>query len=291
MTSNPFVYGEVVPAASFVDRETELDRLTARSARGAEDLPDLAPPLRQVLARAAGAARRGTRRARSRWTSPSAATARTSRSSRATRARCCRSRRASTGPAAWLRDMLGAVRHEVRVETGRPRRQPAGPLVPGGRTDRDVSRVAQEVFALPGRIAEARRPPRSRSRSTSSRRSGPSTAAASSTRCARRSSTSVRSGTSSRGPSRASWSDARPEPAVLQGGPGHAAAEDSRRSLRGVHRGPVPRHQAPPGAGPGRRGGRARRQSPVRRTAPRARGVGRCPRREGGRTSKICTGR
>ena len=26
---NPFVYGEVVPAASFVDREVELDRLTA----------------------------------------------------------------------------------------------------------------------------------------------------------------------------------------------------------------------------------------------------------------------
>ena len=26
--TNPFVYGEVVPAVSFVDRETELDRLT-----------------------------------------------------------------------------------------------------------------------------------------------------------------------------------------------------------------------------------------------------------------------
>src|SRR5207344_3538306 len=26
--TNPFVYGEVVPAAAFVDRETELDRLT-----------------------------------------------------------------------------------------------------------------------------------------------------------------------------------------------------------------------------------------------------------------------
>ena len=25
---NPFVYGEVVPAASFVDRAAELDRLT-----------------------------------------------------------------------------------------------------------------------------------------------------------------------------------------------------------------------------------------------------------------------
>ena len=28
MAANPFVYGEVVPQASFVDREDELDRLT-----------------------------------------------------------------------------------------------------------------------------------------------------------------------------------------------------------------------------------------------------------------------
>jgi hypothetical protein len=26
--TNPFVYGEIVPASSFVDREDELDRLT-----------------------------------------------------------------------------------------------------------------------------------------------------------------------------------------------------------------------------------------------------------------------
>ena len=29
MPANPFVYGEVVPASAFVDREVELDRLTA----------------------------------------------------------------------------------------------------------------------------------------------------------------------------------------------------------------------------------------------------------------------
>jgi AAA+ ATPase superfamily predicted ATPase len=31
---NPFVYGEVVPAAAFVDREEELRRLTADLASG-----------------------------------------------------------------------------------------------------------------------------------------------------------------------------------------------------------------------------------------------------------------
>ena len=55
---NPFVYGEVVPASAFVDREVELERLTERPAGGPEGLPDLAAPLWQVVARAAGAGAR-----------------------------------------------------------------------------------------------------------------------------------------------------------------------------------------------------------------------------------------
>ena len=55
---NPFVYGEVVPAAAFVDRVAELDRLVGRPGRRAEDLPDLAPPLRQVVARSGAPWRR-----------------------------------------------------------------------------------------------------------------------------------------------------------------------------------------------------------------------------------------
>ncbi len=60
--TNPFVYGEIVPAAAFVDREVELDRLGRDSVRRAEGLPHLSPPLRQVLARAAGLEERGQER-------------------------------------------------------------------------------------------------------------------------------------------------------------------------------------------------------------------------------------
>ena len=33
-TENPFVYGEIVPASAFVDRQEELARLTGTSPRG-----------------------------------------------------------------------------------------------------------------------------------------------------------------------------------------------------------------------------------------------------------------
>ena len=51
MTSdNPFVYGEIVTAGAFADREVERDRLSRDLAAGPEGLPHLAAPLRQVLA-------------------------------------------------------------------------------------------------------------------------------------------------------------------------------------------------------------------------------------------------
>jgi uncharacterized protein len=60
---------------------------------------------------------------------------------------------------AWLRDMLGAARPEVRLEADAP----GGPLLnvsfPAARTERDVSRLAEDIFALPGRIADARKRP------------------------------------------------------------------------------------------------------------------------------------
>ena len=56
----------------------------------------------------------------------------------------------------WLREALAPVRPEVRID-----RSPAGKgavavSFPAARSDRDVSRLAQEVFALPGRIADSR---------------------------------------------------------------------------------------------------------------------------------------
>jgi hypothetical protein len=57
---------------------------------------------------------------------------------------------------AWMREALGAARPEVRLEpdsSGRARFAVSFPLA---RTDREISRLAVDVFQLPARLAEAR---------------------------------------------------------------------------------------------------------------------------------------
>ena len=57
----------------------------------------------------------------------------------------------------WLRDAIRSARAEVRYAPGRRRRSAPSPSrFRRVRTDRDISRLAQEVFALPARLAEAR---------------------------------------------------------------------------------------------------------------------------------------
>lgn len=56
----------------------------------------------------------------------------------------------------WLREMLGAVRPEISVEPDEHGRGRLALSFPSVRSEKDVSRLGQEVFALPGRIEEAR---------------------------------------------------------------------------------------------------------------------------------------
>ena len=153
---NPFVYGEVVPAASFVDREDELDRLTRDLLAGQKVF--LISPRRygksSLVRQALHAAARG-----------GALVVEITVSSYSSYvaflegyARALSSMERQTGRAAsWLREALAAVRPEVRIDTA-PGGQPEVSLsFPSARSERDVSRLAQEVFALPGRIAEHRR--------------------------------------------------------------------------------------------------------------------------------------
>jgi hypothetical protein len=58
----------------------------------------------------------------------------------------------------WATELLRAVRPEVRVDAGRDGTAHAALAFPSAHSDRDVARLAAEVFALPGRIAAARRP-------------------------------------------------------------------------------------------------------------------------------------
>jgi AAA+ ATPase superfamily predicted ATPase len=152
---NPFVYGEVVPAPAFADRVVELDRLVADLAAGQKVF--LISPRRYgksslVRHALAAMARRGALTIEVTVSSFSSYVAFLEGYARALVAAETKGDRART----WLREMVRSARAEVRHSVH------AGPLgalsvsFPGVRSDRDVSRLAQEVFALPARLAEAR---------------------------------------------------------------------------------------------------------------------------------------
>ncbi|HTH04148.1 MAG TPA: ATP-binding protein [Vicinamibacterales bacterium] len=154
--NNPFVYGEVVPATAFVDREAELDRLTGDLLAG-QKIFLISPRrygksslVRQAL-RASG--RAGALTVDVTVSSYSSYVAFLEGYARALLAVETRLDKART----WLRDMLGAVRPEVRVEADEAGTAQLALSFPSARTERDVARLAQDVFALPGRIAEIRR--------------------------------------------------------------------------------------------------------------------------------------
>jgi hypothetical protein len=149
VTANPFVYGEIVPRAAFIDREAELARLVA-------DLGDcqkifLISPRRygkSSLVRQALTAldRQGVATLEITVSSFSSYVAFLEGYTRALAALDTRTGRARS----WLRDLFTGVKPEVRVEAG------GGGLAvsfPAVRTARDAARLAEDVFALPARIA------------------------------------------------------------------------------------------------------------------------------------------
>jgi energy-coupling factor transporter ATP-binding protein EcfA2 len=152
---NPFVYGEVVPLAAFVDRVDELKRLSGDLASGQKVF--LISPRRygksSLIARALGALeRRGVLAVQVTVSSYSSYLAFLEGYARAVVAATTRWERAM----AWMREALGAARPEVRLEpdsSGRARFAVSFPLA---RTDREISRLAVDVFQLPARLAEAR---------------------------------------------------------------------------------------------------------------------------------------
>jgi uncharacterized protein len=154
VTENPFVYGEVVPAAAFVDRVAELERLVADLA--ASQKVFLISPRRygksSLIRRAlAAVSRSGALTVEVTVASFSSYVAFLEGYARALVAAETRWDRAR----AWLRDAVRSTRAEVRDA---PESAPGAVAVsfPGVRTDRDVARLAQEVFALPARLAESR---------------------------------------------------------------------------------------------------------------------------------------
>jgi hypothetical protein len=156
MDRNPFVYGEVVPTSAFVDRTAELERLVGDLADGQKVF--LISPrrygksslIRQALA---ATARRGALTVEVTVSSFSSYVGFLEGYARSLMAAETRWDRART----WLREAIGSARTEIRYTPGE---SPLGSLTvsfPSVKSERDVTRLAQDVFALPGRLAETRR--------------------------------------------------------------------------------------------------------------------------------------
>lgn len=154
--ANPFVYGEVVPVSAFVDRETELDRLT-RDLLAGQKVFLISPRrygksslIRHVLKSVSLGGALTVDVTVSSYSSYVAFLEGYARALVSVEAKLDRAR-------TWLRDMLSAVRPEVRVETSPDGGGQLALSFPSARTEKDVSHLAGEIFALPARIAEARR--------------------------------------------------------------------------------------------------------------------------------------
>ena len=153
---NPFIYGEIVPGDAFADREAELDRLVADLAAAQKVF--LISPRRygksSLVHRALNVlSRRGVLTVDLTVSSYSSYVAFLEGYARALATVETKWQRAR----AWLTDAITTTRPELRYEpegTGPGRLAVAFPAV---RSDRDVNRLANEIFALPGRLAAERK--------------------------------------------------------------------------------------------------------------------------------------
>jgi uncharacterized protein len=153
---NPFVYGEVVPGEAFVDREPELDRLVADLGSGQKVF--LISPrrygksslIRQTLE---SLRRRGALALDVTVSSYSSYLAFLEGYARAIASVESKWERART----WLMEAISSTRPEIRYEpkeSGMGRFSVAFPQVT---TARDLNRLANEVFTLPGKLATERK--------------------------------------------------------------------------------------------------------------------------------------
>jgi uncharacterized protein len=154
--ANPFVYGEVVTAAAFADREHERDRLARDLAEGQKVF--LISPrrygksslIRDVMKRLAA------KRVLTVEVTVAASSSYVGFLEGYARALLSADTPVS-GFRRWAAELLKAVHPQLRFDP-----QPAGDAkvsisFPAVRSARDTARLADEIFALPARIAEARR--------------------------------------------------------------------------------------------------------------------------------------
>jgi hypothetical protein len=153
---NPFVYGEVVPAASFVDRLDELDRLVRDLASGQKVF--LISPRRYGKSSLIRQALRALGRSGALTVDITVSSYSSYLSFLEGYARALLAMQSGWDKARrWLGEALGAAKPEIRLEADSTGATGMSVRFPTARTDREISRLAAEVFALPGRLSELRR--------------------------------------------------------------------------------------------------------------------------------------
>lgn len=155
-SDNPFVYGEIVTAAAFADREDERDRLTRDLASGQKVF--LISPRRYGKSSLVRDVMRGLARQKILTIEVTVAASSSYIGFLESYARALVAADTPTGRLKrWTADLFNAVKPEIRFDAD-PRGKARFALsFPAVRTARDTARVAAEVFALPARIAAARK--------------------------------------------------------------------------------------------------------------------------------------
>jgi hypothetical protein len=155
-TANPFVYGEVVTSAAFADREQERDRLARDLAEGQKVF--LISPRRYGKSSLIRDVMKGlaARRVLTVEVTVAASSSYVGFLEAYARALLSADTPAS-GFRRWAAELLSAVHPQLRLYP-----QPGGDArtaisFPAVRSPRDTARLADEIFALPARIADARR--------------------------------------------------------------------------------------------------------------------------------------
>jgi hypothetical protein len=158
---NPFVYGEIVSAAAFADRETERARLGQDLGEGQKVF--LISPRRYGKSSLVRDVLRSLARQRILTVEVTVAASSSYVGFLESYARALLTADTPVGRLRrWTTELLDAVRPEVRIDgpSAAPGASSTGRVTvafPTVRTARDTARLAAEVFALPGRIAAARK--------------------------------------------------------------------------------------------------------------------------------------
>ena len=154
---NPFVYGEIVTAAAFADREEERERLGRDLASGQKVF--LISPRRYGKSSLVRDVMRGLARQKILTVEVTVAASSSYIGFLESYAQALIAADTPVGRLKrWTSDLLGAIHPELRFDadpnSGRTKFTIGFPTI---RSARDTARLAAEVFALPARIAQARK--------------------------------------------------------------------------------------------------------------------------------------